>query len=219
MIEAVDIRKKYGKLEVLKGVSLQVSKGEFVSIVGASGAGKSTLLHILGTLDSSDSGTVRIDRQDLSKLSSKNLASFRNRHFGFVFQFHNLLPEFTALENVCMPGFIGGKPEKEVFDEATLWLEKFGLKDRLAHKPSELSGGEQQRVSVARALINKPGIIFADEPTGNLDSNNAQQMHDLFLDLNKDLGITFVVVTHNPEFAEMAHRKIEMRGGQIVAGN
>ena len=216
MIEAFDIKKKYGKLEVLKGVSLKVDSGEFVSIVGASGAGKSTLLHILGTLDHSDSGEVLIDNQNLTRLSGNKLASFRNSQFGFVFQFHNLLPEFTALENVCMPGFIGNRDEKEVRAEAATWLERFGLRERIEHKPSELSGGEQQRVSVARALINKPKIIFADEPTGNLDSKNAQQMHELFLDLNKELGITFVIVTHNPDFADMAHRKIEMRDGKII---
>lgn len=219
MIEAFDIKKKYGKLEVLKGVSLKVESGEFVSIVGASGAGKSTLLHILGTLDHCDSGEVLIDNQNLTKLSGNRLAAFRNSQFGFVFQFHNLLPEFTALENVCIPGFIGNRDEKEVREESAIWLERFGLIERMEHKPSELSGGEQQRVSVARALINKPKIIFADEPTGNLDAKNAQQMHELFLDLNKELGITFVIVTHNPEFADMAHRKIEMRDGRILENN
>ncbi len=217
MIIAKDIKKKYGNLEILKGVNLTISKGEFVSIVGASGAGKSTLLHILGTLDKTDFGTLNISGQDPFQLSSKKLAVFRNTQFGFVFQFHNLLPEFTALENVCMPGLIGKRPEKEVKDEAMALLEKFGLEKRAEHKPSELSGGEQQRVSVARALINKPAIIFADEPTGNLDSNNAHQMHELFLQLNKDMNITFVVVTHNPEFADMAHRKIEMKDGMIIS--
>ena len=216
MIEATDIKRKYGSLQVLKGVSLKIAKGEFVSIVGPSGAGKSTLLHILGTLDKTDSGSLIISGLDPFKLSSNKLAQFRNTQFGFVFQFHNLLPEFTALENVCMPGFIGKRPENEVKAEAIEWLKKFGLEKRADHKPSELSGGEQQRVSVARALINKPEIIFADEPTGNLDANNAHQMHELFLQLNKEMGITFVVVTHNPEFADMAHRKIEMKDGNIV---
>ncbi|MBC7388196.1 MAG: ABC transporter ATP-binding protein [Opitutaceae bacterium] len=216
MIIATEIKKKYGTLEVLKGVSLSISKGEFVSIVGASGAGKSTLLHILGTLDKTDSGSLNISGQDPFKLSSNKLAVFRNTQFGFVFQFHNLLPEFTALENVCMPGLIGKRPEKVVKEEAMQWLQKFGLEKRADHKPSELSGGEQQRVSVARALINKPAIIFADEPTGNLDSNNAHQMHELFLELNREMKITFVVVTHNPEFADMAHRKIEMKDGVII---
>ncbi len=216
MIEAFDLKKKYGQLEVVKGVSLKVETGEFVSIIGASGAGKSTLLHILGTLDSCDSGKVMIDQQDLSKLGGKKLSAFRNSQFGFVFQFHNLLPEFTALENVCMPGFIGNQNEKEVVAKATKWLERLGLGERLEHKPSELSGGEQQRVSVARALINQPKIIFADEPTGNLDAKNAQHMHELFLEINRELGITFVVVTHNLEFADMAHRRIEMKDGRIV---
>lgn len=217
MIKAKDIKKKYGQLEVLKGVNLEVSQGEFVSIVGASGAGKSTLLHILGTLDNCDSGTLTIGETDPHRLSAKKLSDFRNTQFGFVFQFHNLLPEFTALENVCLPGFIGNRPDKEVRDQAKHWLEQLNLGGRLDHKPSELSGGEQQRVSVARALINNPKIIFADEPTGNLDSKNAQQLHELFFELNKTMGITFVVVTHNPEFADMAHRKIEMKNGEIVS--
>ncbi len=216
MIDAKNITKQYGTLQVLKGVSVSIAKGEFVSIVGASGAGKSTLLHILGTLDMSDSGTLSIDMQEPNKMKSNQLAAFRNTQFGFVFQFHNLLPEFTALENVCLPGLIGNRPQKEVEEQALNWLKKFGLDERKNHKPSELSGGEQQRVSVARALINNPKIIFADEPTGNLDTNNAQQMHELFLELNKEMGITFVVVTHNPEFANMAHRKIEMKGGLIL---
>ena len=216
MIEATDLKKKYGNLQVLKGVSLHISQGEFLSIVGPSGAGKSTLLHILGTLDKTDSGNLTIIGQDPFKLTSNQLAIFRNTKFGFVFQFHNLLPEFTALENVCMPGFIGKRPEKEVKAEAMEWLRKFGMEKRAAHKPSELSGGEQQRVSVARALINKPTIIFADEPTGNLDTENARQMHELFLNLNKEMGITFVVVTHNMEFADMAQRKIEMKDGLII---
>jgi lipoprotein-releasing system ATP-binding protein len=216
MIEAFDLKKKYGKLEVLKGVSLQIADAEFVTIVGPSGAGKSTLLHVLGTLDKVDAGSVQIAGQDVAKLSESKLAVFRNTQFGFVFQFHNLLPEFTALENVSLPGFIGKRPEAEVEAEAKDWLTRFGLGERLHHKPSELSGGEQQRVSVARALINKPKIIFADEPTGNLDAKNALQMHDLFFQLNKDLGITFVVVTHNPEFADMAQRKIEMKDGMVI---
>lgn len=217
MIEAKNLTKKYGHLQVLKGVSLNIAKGEFVSIVGASGAGKSTLLHILGTLDMSDSGSLHIEGQNPSKMKSNQLAAFRNTQFGFVFQFHNLLPEFSAFENVCLPGLIGKRPEKEVEAQALHWLKKFGLDERKNHKPSELSGGEQQRVSVARALINNPKIIFADEPTGNLDTNNAQQMHELFLELNREMGITFVVVTHNPEFADMAHRKIEMKAGLILS--
>ena len=219
MIEAKDLTKKYGNLPVLKGVSLSIAKGEFVSIVGASGAGKSTLLHILGTLDKTDTGSLTIDGIDPFSLKSNKLAAFRNTQFGFVFQFHNLLPEFTALENICMPGFIGNRPEKEVETDAKNWLAKLGISERANHKPSELSGGEQQRVSVARALINNPKIIFADEPTGNLDTNNAKQMHELFLKLNRELGLTFVVVTHNPEFADMAHRKIEMRNGIVLINN
>jgi lipoprotein-releasing system ATP-binding protein len=215
MIEAINLKKNYGQLQVLKGVSLHIGKGEFVSIVGPSGAGKSTLLHIIGTLDKYDQGSVLIDDKNPFSMKSSELASFRNTQFGFVFQFHNLLPEFTALENVCLPGLIGDRAQKEVEKEAKEWLEKFGLQKRMEHKPSELSGGEQQRVSVARALINKPKIIFADEPTGNLDATNAAQMHHHFLELNRDLGITFVVVTHNQEFANMANRKIEMRDGQI----
>jgi len=216
MIEAIDLKKNYNELQVLKGVSLHIGKGEFVSIVGPSGAGKSTLLHIIGTLDKYDQGNVLIEGQNPFTMKSSKLASFRNSEFGFVFQFHNLLPEFTALENVCLPGLIGKRAQKEVEKEARDWLERLGLKKRMDHKPSELSGGEQQRVSVARALINKPKIIFADEPTGNLDADNADQMHKLFLELNRDLGITFVVVTHNQDFANMAHRKVEMRDGQIV---
>ncbi|HAR19270.1 MAG TPA: lipoprotein-releasing system ATP-binding protein LolD [Cytophagales bacterium] len=216
MIEAIDLKKNYNELQVLKGVSLHIGKGEFVSIVGPSGAGKSTLLHIIGTLDKYDHGNVLIEGQNPFTMKSSKLASFRNSEFGFVFQFHNLLPEFTALENVCLPGLIGKRAQKEVEKEARDWLERLGLKKRMDHKPSELSGGEQQRVSVARALINKPKIIFADEPTGNLDADNADQMHKLFLELNRDLGITFVVVTHNQDFANMAHRKVEMRDGQIV---
>jgi lipoprotein-releasing system ATP-binding protein len=216
MIKAENIRKKYGDLEVLKGVSLEISAGEVVSIVGASGAGKSTLLHIIGTLDKADSGDVSINNIETGKLKDKKLSDFRNRAIGFVFQFHHLLPEFTALENVCIPAFIAGKSEAEAKSKALELLGFLGLADRAEHKPSELSGGEQQRVAVARALVNQPAVVLADEPSGNLDSNSAKELHQLFFDLRDKFNQTFVIVTHNEELANMADRKLEMKDGQIV---
>jgi lipoprotein-releasing system ATP-binding protein len=217
MLKVKNIHKSYGSLNVLKGVDLEIAKSEIVSIVGASGSGKSTLLHVLGTLDRPDSGDVELNENSLFGYSDKELAKVRNGSIGFVFQFHNLLPEFTALENVCMPGFIGQRNEKEVRDKAHELLNILGLSDREDHKPSELSGGEQQRVSVARALINDPAIVFADEPSGNLDSANAKELHELFFTLRKELNVTFVLVTHNEELAEMADRKLEILDGKIVA--
>jgi len=215
MISAKDIHKSYGALEVLKGVELEVKKGEVVSIVGASGAGKSTLLHIIGTLDRPDRGQVIIDEVKVGGLNDKELSIFRNRKVGFVFQFHHLLPEFTALENVCIPAFIAKKSKAEAEQKATSILEFLGLKERLNHKPSELSGGEQQRVAVARALINDPSVILADEPSGNLDSQSAKELHELFFSLREKYGQTFVIVTHNLELAEMADRKLTMADGRI----
>ncbi len=215
MLKATDIRKSYGTLEVLKGVNLEIGKGEIVSIVGASGAGKSTLLHVLGTLDRPDHGEVTLDNESLFGFSDKKLASLRNRHIGFVFQFHNLLPEFTALENICMPGYIANRPERELHEAGERLLEKLGISGRASHFPSQLSGGEQQRVSVARALINNPAIVFADEPSGNLDSHNADELHKLFFQLRDELNQTFVLVTHNEELAEMADRRLEIKDGRI----
>jgi lipoprotein-releasing system ATP-binding protein len=216
MLKAQGIRKSYGQLEVLKNIELEVNKGEIVAIVGASGAGKSTLLHILGTLDSPDSGKVLINGTDVFAQSSRNLAAFRNQAIGFVFQFHNLLPEFTALENVMIPGLIGSRDEKEVQKKAEGLLEMLGLRERKDHKPSELSGGEQQRTAVARALINSPALILADEPSGNLDSKNAVELHNLFFKLRQDLQQTFIIVTHNSELSTMADRRTEIRDGQIL---
>lgn len=216
MIKAENIRKKYGELEVLKGVSLEISAGEVVSVVGASGAGKSTLLHIIGTLDKADAGNVSIDNIETGKLKDKKLSEFRNRAIGFVFQFHHLLPEFTALENVCIPAFIAGKSEAEAKTKALELLGFLGLSDRAEHKPSELSGGEQQRVAVARALVNQPAVVLADEPSGNLDSQSAKELHQLFFDLRDKFNQTFVIVTHNEELANMADRKLEMKDGQII---
>ena len=216
MIKAENIRKKYGDLEVLKGVSLEISAGEVVSIVGASGAGKSTLLHIIGTLDKADSGTVSLNNIETGKLKDKKLSDFRNRAIGFVFQFHHLLPEFTALENVCIPAFIAGKSEAETKAKALELIGFLGLADRAEHKPSELSGGEQQRVAVARALVNQPAVVLADEPSGNLDSQSAKELHQLFFDLRDKFNQTFVIVTHNEDLANMADRKLEMKDGQIV---
>jgi lipoprotein-releasing system ATP-binding protein len=216
MIIAENINKSFGKLQVLKQVSLQINKGEVVSIVGSSGAGKTTLLQILGTLDKPDSGTVTINGTHVSGLRDSKLADFRNKHVGFVFQFHHLLPEFTALENVCIPAFIAGSSKKEAEEKAMELLSFFGLTERLHHKPSELSGGEQQRVSVARALINNPSVIFADEPSGNLDSANAKELHALFFSLREKFNQTFVIVTHNQELADMADRKLVMKDGMIV---
>lgn len=216
VIKATHIHKRYGELEVLKGVDLHVAKGEVVSIVGASGAGKTTLLQLLGTLDLPDEGRVELNGVAVSELGQKQLAAFRNAHIGFVFQFHQLLPEFTALENVCMPGFIAKRSRSEVENEARKILESMGLKDRMEHKPSTLSGGEQQRVSVARAMINNPDVVFADEPSGNLDSQNADELHKLFFELREKTGQTFVIVTHNEELADMADRKLVMKDGRIV---
>ena|SRR2546428_1658245 len=216
MLKATNLHKAYGNLEILKGVDLYVEKGEVVSIVGASGAGKSTLLHIAGTLDRTDQGSLFIDGVDIRSLNPKRLSAFRNSRIGFIFQFHHLLPEFTAVENVCIPAYIANKSKKEAEKNAIELLEMLGLKDRMSHKPTELSGGEQQRVAVARALINRPAIIFADEPSGNLDSTNAKELHKLFFDLRNHFGQTFVVVTHNEELAGMADRELLMKDGKIV---
>lgn len=216
MIKATNIHKYFGDLHVLKGVDLQIGPGEIVSIVGKSGAGKSTLLHILGTLDTPDRGEVIINGIDISKLHKDELARFRNRHIGFVFQFHHLLPEFTALENVSMPALIGGTAEAEARKRAMELLHYLGLSDRLQHKPGQLSGGEQQRVAVARALMNQPAVIFADEPSGNLDSQTSQDLHQLIFQLRKDFNQTFLIVTHNKELAQMSDRSLEMKDGIIV---
>ena len=219
MIKANNIHKYYDDLHVLKGVNLHIKKGEIVSIVGASGAGKTTLLQILGTLDKVSKNTdsqLEINGENILSLSDKNLSKFRNLHLGFIFQFHQLLPEFTALENVCIPGFIAKREKKEVETEAKKLLEFLGLSHRINHKPNELSGGEQQRVAVARALINKPSVIFADEPSGNLDTHTAENLHQLFFKLRDEFGQTFVIVTHNEELANMADRKLTMVDGNIV---
>jgi lipoprotein-releasing system ATP-binding protein len=216
MLIAKNIFKKYGTLEVLKGVDLNIVKGEIVSIVGSSGAGKSTLLHILGTLDSGDKGEIYLEDQRIDTLRGKALARFRNQHIGFVFQFHHLLPEFNALENVCIPAWIAGKRKKEVTERAVQLLETLHLKGRLENKPQQLSGGEQQRVAIARALINNPQIIFADEPTGNLDSKNAKELHELFIQLRAQFNQTFLIVTHNEELAAVSDRTIHMKDGKII---
>jgi lipoprotein-releasing system ATP-binding protein len=216
MLKADHITKSYGQLSVLKGVDISINRGEIVSILGSSGAGKSSLLHILGTLDRADTGTISINGQSVEKLKGKELAAFRNKHIGFVFQFHHLLPEFSALENVCIPGWIAGRKRKEVEEQAAALLEKMGLGNRKEHKPQELSGGEQQRVAVARALINQPVIVFADEPTGNLDSKNAKELHDLFVSLRNDFQQTFLIVTHNEELAAMSDRSLFMKDGLIL---
>jgi lipoprotein-releasing system ATP-binding protein len=216
MIEGKQIIKNYGQLQVLRGVDISISKSEIVSIVGASGAGKSTLLQILGTLDKNYNGELRIDNVEVKKLSDTKLSAFRNKKIGFIFQFHQLLPEFTALENICLPAWINGTGKKEAEKEAMELMEVMKIKDRAHHKPSELSGGEQQRAAVARALINRPAVIFADEPSGNLDSANAQELHQLFFELREKYSQTFVIVTHNPELAAMADRKLEMKDGQII---
>ncbi|MEI5983610.1 UNVERIFIED_CONTAM: lolD [Trichonephila clavipes] len=215
ILQANNIFKSYGDLEILKGVSVSVKKGEIVSIVGASGAGKSTLLHIIGTLDKPDRGTIMLEGQDVFSLSEKQLSDFRNKHIGFVFQFHHLLPEFTALENVCIPGYIAGKDRKTVEQKGLELLEILGVKHRANHKPSAMSGGEQQRVSVARALINDPTLVLADEPSGNLDSENATALHQLFFDLRDKMQQTFIIVTHNEELARISDRTIHMRDGLI----
>ncbi|KAB7530626.1 ATP-binding cassette domain-containing protein [Flagellimonas olearia] len=220
MIKATNIQKKYGDLKVLKGVDLEIKKGEVVSIVGASGAGKTTLLQILGTLDSpsnTQESQLLINDTEVTQLNDKNLARFRNEHIGFIFQFHQLLPEFTALENVCIPAFIKKTPKEEAEKRAMELLDFLGLKDRYHHKPNELSGGEQQRVAVARSLMNKPSVVLADEPSGNLDSESADNLHKLFFKLRDEFGQTFVLVTHNLELANMADRKLTMVDGLIVS--
>ena len=219
MIRAQNIHKAYGKLQVLKGVDLEISKGEIVSIVGSSGSGKSTLLQILGTIEKYEQGNVVIDDVDVSSLSDKKLSNFRNQKIGFVFQFHHLLPEFTALENICIPAFIAGRNKKKAENEALRLMEIMGISERASHKPAELSGGEQQRVAIARALINKPAVILADEPSGNLDSDSSASLHKLFFALRKDLGQTFVIVTHNQELAAMADRKLIIRDGVVFSEN
>lgn len=217
MIRGTNLSKRYGNLEVVKGVTLEIAQGEIVTIVGKSGAGKSTLLHILGTLDRPDSGDVHLDSKLVSSFNDKQLSTFRNKHIGFVFQFHHLLPEFTAVENVMMPALISKVSKKDSEAKAKELLGYLGLSNRLEHKPSQMSGGEQQRVAVARALMNNPLVIFADEPSGNLDTQTSKELHDLFFKLNKDLNQTFVIVTHNMELASMAHRTIRMQDGKIVS--
>ncbi|MBK9381851.1 MAG: ABC transporter ATP-binding protein [Chitinophagaceae bacterium] len=216
MITGKKIYKRYGKVEVLKGVDVEIGRGEVVAIVGPSGSGKSTLLHILGTLDKADMGEVSMNNVIINSLSGKKLAAFRNKHIGFVFQFHHLLPEFSALENVSIPAWLAGRKKPEVKAEAEKLLTMLGLSQRMDNKPNQLSGGEQQRVAVARALINKPDIIFADEPTGNLDSANAKDLHQLFFDLREQFSQTFLIVTHNEELAQLSDRVLHMKDGKIV---
>jgi lipoprotein-releasing system ATP-binding protein len=216
ILKAENLDKNYGNLAVLKGVSMGINEGEMVAIVGASGAGKSTLLHLLSTLDRIDKGEVYFKNKALSKLNKTELNTLRNKTFGFIFQFHHLLPEFTAIENICIPAWIANASKKQSETRAMELLERMGLGNRAEHKPSELSGGEQQRVAIARALMNKPSIIFADEPTGNLDSSNAEEVNKLFLDLKKELNQTFVIVTHNEDLASLADRVIHMRDGNLV---
>lgn len=217
MITAKQIQKSYGKLQVLKGVDLTVQQAEVVSIVGKSGAGKSTLLHILGTLDSADSGQISIAGEEISKLDAKRLADFRSKNLGFIFQFHHLLPEFTAIENVCIPAYINRTSEAVAKKRALELLDYLGLAARTTHKPAQLSGGEQQRVAVARALMNQPAVIFADEPTGNLDSGSSQELHQLIFNLRKDFQQTFIIVTHNEELAKMSDRRLEMKDGLLLS--
>jgi len=216
MLKATAITRKFGTLPVLKGVDITINQGEMVSIVGSSGAGKSTLLHILGTLDRPDSGSIQVNNQDLLSMNTRDLAKFRNENMGFIFQFHHLLPEFDALENVSIPGWIANKNNAVVKERAVQLLDLLGLKDRTHHKPNELSGGEQQRVAVARALINEPLIVFADEPTGNLDSTNARELHQLFTRINREMGTSFLIVTHNEELAGLSHRTLHMKDGVIL---
>ena len=216
MLQATGVTKKYGDLEVLKGVDIEIEAGEVVSIVGSSGAGKSTFLHIAGTLDNADRGSVTINNTRTTDLRGNPLSAFRNRHIGFIFQFHHLLPEFTALENVCIPGWIAGKNKAKTETRARELLDLLNLTERISNKPNQLSGGEQQRVAVARALINKPDIVFADEPTGNLDSAHARDLHQLFFTLRKELNQTFLIVTHNEELADLSDRKLVMKDGVIV---
>lgn len=217
MLTAKDIHKRYGTVEVLKGVDISINAGEIVSIVGPSGSGKSTLLHILGTLDKPDRGEVILHNTIITKLDGDKLARFRNLRIGFVFQFHHLLPEFSAWENVCIPGWLASRNKKEVRQRAEELLNILGLSRRLDNKPNQLSGGEQQRVAVARALINNPDIVFADEPTGNLDTANAKELHQLFFDLRKQFNQTFLIVTHNEELAQLSDRTLTMKDGRIVA--
>ena len=217
MIEVRNLDKNYGKLQVLRSVNLTIEKGQIVAIVGPSGAGKSTLLQLMGTLDKPDSGEILFNGKSINGLRHHELAKFRNSQIGFVFQFHNLLPEFSAWENVCIPAFIAGKKKGEAESEAKQILCRLGLESRMNHRPTELSGGEQQRVAIARALINRPMIVLADEPSGNLDSGNANDLHNLFFTLREELNQTFVIVTHNDALAAMADRKIEMRDGKIIA--
>ena len=216
MVKTEGIRKAFGPLEVLKGIDLTVNEGEVVALVGASGAGKSTLLHIIGTLDTADAGAVWIGGERTDKLRSGALAKFRNRHIGFVFQFHHLLPEFTALENVCIPGYLGGRPDREVRGKALELMDYLGLADRATHKPSQLSGGEQQRVAVARALVNNPRVVLADEPSGNLDSARALELHQLFFKLRDQFRHTFVIATHNEQLATMSDRRLRISDGIIT---
>ncbi|MCU0321706.1 MAG: ABC transporter ATP-binding protein [Chitinophagaceae bacterium] len=215
MLQAENIHKTYNDVHVLKGVNMQVNAGEIVSIIGSSGAGKSTLLHIVGTLDHADKGSIFLNNQAVHELQGKKLAAFRNKHIGFIFQFHHLLPEFSAIENVCIPGWIAKRNSTEVKNEAEQLLQRLGLGNRLNNKPNQLSGGEQQRVAVARALINNPSIVFADEPTGNLDSKNAKELHDLFIQLRNELNQTFLIVTHNEELAALSNRTLHMKDGVI----
>ncbi|HMW66193.1 MAG TPA: ABC transporter ATP-binding protein [Chitinophagaceae bacterium] len=217
MLTGKNIYKRYGTVEVLKGVDLTINRGEIVSIVGPSGSGKSTLLHILGTLDKADSGDVWMNETSINTLKGNKLAAFRNKHIGFVFQFHHLLPEFSALENVCIPGWLAGKKKQAVKEEALRLLEMLNLSSRIENKPNQLSGGEQQRVAVARALINKPDIVFADEPTGNLDTANAKELHQLFFDLRKQFSQTFLIVTHNEELATLSDKILHMKDGKIIS--
>lgn len=217
MIHTTGITKSFGSLQVLKGIDLTINKGEFVSIIGASGAGKTTLLQIIGSLDKADQGNLLVDGVNLNQLSDKQLAAFRNKHIGFVFQFHQLLPEFTALENVCISGFIAGRKKQEVEAQAKELLKKMGLAERIGHKPNQLSGGEKQRVAVARALINQPSLILADEPSGSLDSANKKELHSLLRELCNEYGLTILVVTHDKELAEVSDRIIEMRDGNILS--
>ena len=216
LIEGKNIHKDFGDVQILKGVNLEVKKAEVVAIIGSSGAGKTTLLHVLGTLTNADQGNVFYDGLNISMLNGKELAEFRNKNIGFIFQFHHLLPEFTALENVCMPAFIAGVPKKKAEEKATALLEKLGLSHRLTHKPNQLSGGEQQRVATARALINEPKVIFADEPSGNLDSKNADELHQLFFELRDEFEQSFIIVTHDQALAKLCDRSLTMSDGSFA---
>ncbi len=216
MIKVIDIHKSYGTLQVLQGIQMEVATGEIVSVVGASGAGKSTLLHIVGTIDKANSGSILYDDVEVNKLSERKISEFRNRQVGFVFQFHHLLPEFTAIENICIPAFIAGLSRKQTEKRAHGLMEFLGLSNRAEHKPAELSGGEQQRVAVARALINSPAVVLADEPSGNLDSKSSVELHDLFFRLREEFKQTFIIVTHNRDLADMADRKLTIKDGIII---